>query len=727
MPESVRRPEHAGQAAGTGERAVATFCRICPGLCGLVLQVEGGAVVSATGDRDNPASRGYSCRKGRSIGALHDPSRRFLTAQRGDREGGFQPMHSADAIGEIAERIGAIIDRHGPDAVGLFLGTQAYQATPTIPIVKAWLRAVGTHKFFRTMSIDQSAKIITAERLGWWQAGPQIFEQSDVWMFVGINPLVSMVGGPSGFPIHGGRRALRAARERGTDILVVDPRRTETAAEANLHVQLRPGTDALLMAALVNVILSEGLHDAAFCAEHVRGLDALHAAVKQATPQAVAGDVGVEAQVIADAARRFARARRGMAVTGTGPDMGPWSNLSEHLVQCLNVICGRFPRAGDSQRGFAVLAPALPLRAQPVSPQRPWDSGYRSRLGYGLLEGDLPTASLPREITEPGADRLRALIVIGGNPASAIPDQRATVAALRQLELLVTVDPFPTETAQLADYVIAPAMLLERPDSTRSWDDWYSAPFAQYTPAILEAPEGVIEDWKFFAELAAAMGLSLRIGSLTIAPDGPMPTTDDLLDHVSRRGRADLQLLRRHPHGHVFDEIDRPAVLPADESRGQFEVCPPDVAAELARALRRERIPVASSDGRSLLAVRRILGVMNTVGRRIPGFAPTAHNPCRVHPDQLAELGVAGGDLLEVRSAHGRVVAVAEPDDTLRVGVVTMTHCFGDLPGADDDPLAYGVNPGRLLSMSDTAEDINAMPRMTAVEVTIRPYCPGAA
>jgi len=660
-------------------RQVTTFCRICPALCGLVLQIEDRTVVSAKGDRDHPVTGGYCCPKGRNIGRLHDPDRRFLTSQRGDRAGGFTPVDTRTAIDEVAARLMEIIAKHGPDAVALFQGTQAYQATPTIPLVKAWLRAVGTRKFFRTMSIDQSAKLVTAGRLGWWQAGLQIFDQSDVWMFVGCNPLVSMLGGHTGFPIHGGRRALRQARRRGMDILVVDPRRSETAAEASLHLQLRPGTDALLMAAMLNVILTEELHDAAFCAEHVQDLDDLRAAVAPAVPVAVAEDVGVAADVIADAARRFARAERGMAVTGTGPNMGPWSNLNEHLVQCLNVVCGRFARAGDEQTGFAVLAPAMPLRAQAVSPNRPWESGYQSRFGYGLMEGDLPTATLPREIMEPGSDRVRALIVIGGNPASAIPDQRAAVEAFNELELLVTVDPYATETAKLADYVIAPALQLERPDVTRSWDDWYPKPFAQYTPAILEAPEGVIDDWAFFARLASAMGLTLRLGSLTLEPGAPLPSTDDILAYLSRKGRVDLEEVRRYPHGRVFD-LERPKVLPADESRGHFEVCPPDVGLELAAAVRRERVPLGSSNWNSLLTVRRDLMTMNSVGRREPGIGRATYNPCRAHPDHLAALGTGPGELVEVTSEHGRILAVAEADPSVQVGVVTMTHCFGDLP-----------------------------------------------
>ncbi|MGV0739745.1 molybdopterin-dependent oxidoreductase [Mycobacterium syngnathidarum] len=704
-------------------RTVKTFCRICPKFCGLTVQVVDNEVTDVSGDRDHPITKGFSCPKGRGLPAIHSRSGRFTTAHRRDVDGVLRPVDTQSAIDDIAHRLTDIIGRHGPDSVGLFLGTQAYQATPTIPFVKAWLRAVGTHKYFRTATIDQSAKSVAAGRLGMWMGGPQRFEDADVWLFAGINPLVSMFQ-MGGFPIHGGRAALKEARQRGTQILVVDPRRTETAASADVHLQLVPGTDALLSAALLNVVLTDGLHDAEFCAEHVKNLDRLRQAVADVTPEAIAEIVGVDAADIRDVASRFARAERGMAVTGTGANMGPWSNLNEHLIQALNAVCGRHARAGDVASGFQVLSPQLQPRGQAMSPTRPWDSGYRSRLGYGLIDGDLPTASLPREITEPGDDRLRALIVVGGNPASAIPDQRVAVDALSQLDLLVVLEPYATESAQLADYVIAPALLLERADNTRGYDDVYTEAFAMYTPPVLERPEGVIEDWAFFAELGTRMGLTLRLGSLAVAPGEPMPSTEQVLDHLCRHGRADLDDLRKHPSGRLYPDLQPPVVAEPEDGAGRLDVMPSDVARELASALRLERFagPSAGSPDTALLTVRRALNVMNTFGRWASGYGDRnfkGYNPCQLHPDQLEQLGLTAGNVIELASTHGRIRAIVEPDPTVRLGTATMSHCWGNLPGLDDDPMAFGSNPGRLLSLVDGAEDINAMPQMTAIEVVI--------
>ncbi|QSE90778.1 molybdopterin-dependent oxidoreductase [Rhodococcus pseudokoreensis] len=693
-------------------------------MCGLLVTIEDGAAVGSMGDRDHAATEGYCCRKGRNIHKLHTKPDRFLQSQRGNRRGGFVPIETATAIDEIGERLSEIREKHGPDSIGLFLGTQAYQATPTIPVVKAWLRAIGTRKYFRTVSIDQSAKVIATGRLGAWAAGNQRFDESDVWLFAGTNPIVSMQGGPASFPIHRGRRALREARDRGMYIIVADPRLTETAREADLHLPLRPGTDSLLAAAILHVILEERLHDGEFCRNHVTGLANLERALAHVTPGSVAADTGIAADDIVLAARRFATATRGMTTTGTGPDMSVWSNLNEHLWQLLNVICGRFPRAGEFHAEYGVLTSSQSHRAEVAPPGRPWESGYRSRLGYGLLAGDLPTASLPREITEPGPDRIRALVVVGGNPLAALPGPASVRTAFQQLDLLVALEPFPTETAELADYVLAPRMILERPDVTKMFDQWYDKPFGQYTPAVLEGPEETVEDWQYLARIAGAMGLPLTIGSFEVSNSQGAVTTEQLLDHLSRKGQADLQELRRRPHGHVFDNAARPIIAPAGDSAGRFDLLPDDVAGELRAALRRERITLSTADRRpdeALLTVRRTQGVMNSLGRDVLTMTRTPYNPCHVNPTQLEAIEATAGDLLLLETQHGRVIAVAEADDTVQPGTVSLAHCFRG-PRDDADPRHSGANPGALISLHEVTETINAMPRLSGVPVRLAKY-----
>lgn len=683
------------------------------------MTVENGRVTRIQGDRDHPLSSGFTCPKGRHWGDMHHDPQRFVNSQRRAPDGDLTPVPVTTAIEEIAGRLTAIIDEHGPDSVAFFIGTQAYTATLTFPFANAWQRALGTHKNFSTNTIDQSAKFVAAERLGSWRGGRQRFEDSDVWLLAGSNPLVSMQGGEvSGIPVHGGPRRLRAAQDNGMTFIVVDPRRSETAARADIHLQLVPGTDAMLYAGLIREILTNGWHDREFCDEYADHLADLGRAVEAATPERVAAATGLDADELRSAAAAFGCAERGMATSGTGANMGPQANLAEHLLEALNVICGRFPRAGDRAAGGRLIGDAKPGGAAVREPSRPWERGFRSRVGsHGMLYGNqLPTGLLPDEILSPGPDRVRALVVCGGNPAACIPDQERTVDALRSLDLLVTVDPYPSETARLADYVIAPTLGLERADHTRPNESWFSDDFGQWTDPVLPRPEGVIEDWEFWLRLGQAMRYTLRIGSREYTPDTPVPSAEDVLISFGHRSRIPLDEIRSHPHGIVWDDPE-PATVQPSEAGGLFRLLPADVADELAAMFAAADRPVERG---FFLTVRRIKETMNTLGRRIPSLDAGA-NPLHVHPDDAAALGVAEGDAVTVTSDHGQVRARVRIDRAHRPGTVSITHCYGDLPGADDDPDSVGANPARLLSHTVGVQPISAMPQMTAVRVDVAP------
>lgn len=704
-----------GPAAGHATSHV-TYCRICPATCGLLLEVTDGTVTRVRGDAENPLTGGYTCSKGRRIGDFHADPRRFRSAMRRTRSGQLAPVATDDAIAEIAARLEQIVAAHGPDSVALITGTQAAMASLTGPFARGWFRTLGSRSMFTPQTIDQSAKWVAEGRLGAWAAGRQRFDESDVWMLVGTNPLVSMQGGDiTGFPVHNGFRRLHAEQQRGLTLIVVDPRRTETASRADVHLQLVPGSDAVLFAGLIHVILDEGLADAEFCARWVDGLEALRAAVARFTPDVVASACGIPAADVVRAARIFGRARKGMATTGTGPDMGPVANLAEHLVQCINVICGRFPREGDRQAHGGVLGAGRPRPAEAIGPDRDWERGPRDRFGYGQMHGESPIGTLPDRILDQREDQIRALVVVGANPACAIPDQSKTVRALRALDLLVTLDPYPSETAQLADFVIAPTMQLESPDTTRAYESLIDAPFAQYTAAILPRPAGTIEDWDFFLRLSWAMGKTLRIAGVEYPP-GPVPSAHEVLASFTRRARIPLEEVMRYPHGRMYDVPAGLVDPPSPAGTGRFAVLPGDVEAELA-AVPTQSVPTPQRP--FLLVVRRSRETLNSMGRQLPGVPGRAYNPCFVHPEDLAGLELDTGAVVRLASDHGAITAVVEADGSMRRGVVSMTHAFGAL--SDDDPLRDGTNTGRLVSLSMQLQTISAMPRMSALPVAIEP------
>lgn len=711
-----------------------SYCRLCPASCGVRVEVDGDRILSIVGDGLHPLSGGYTCPKGRRGGEILQGPDRLTTSMRRTSDGDYVPIAVEGAIAEIAERLEAITGEHGPDALGLFMGTQQNFAALTGPMARAWFRTTGSRKLFSTMTIDQSAKWIVQSRMGEYLGGRQRFDSADVWLLAGTNPLVSLNGGDGdGAVTQNPSVTIRKARERGLKLIVVDPRLTETAALADLHLRPKPGTDASLFAGMLHVILSEQRHDRDFCDRFVDGVEALTAAVASATPEHTESVTGVPSADVISAARMFAGAsgargritdlRRGMATTGTGVCMGPHSNVAEHLVACLNVVCGRYLREGEVTADRNVLARATPLTAQVRPPNRSWESGFRSRIGgIGTMNGELPSGILADEILEPGADRVRALVVSGGNPARALPDREKAERALRELELLVCIDTRMSDTARLADYVIAPTMVYERPDHTLLMEFFFADPFAQYTPRLVAPPEGVIEDWQFFFRLAAAHGDSLKFAGRILDPAAP-PTSEELLSMFAERGRISMDELMSARRGVVAPPREKVVGPPDPEAaERRLDLCPVDVTAEIAAAL--EKSP-ESVQFPMRLTVRRMRELMNSLGREISGLPRSGYNPAHVHPQDLQGLGLEHGDIVRIRSAHGRIRAVAHTDPTVPLGTVSMTHCWGD-SDPEADPRLVGSNVNDLTGY-DRVQSINAMPTMTAVPITIEREVPSRA
>ncbi len=635
---------------------VRTYCRLCHGNCGLVATVEDGKVTAVRGDHDNPLTRGYACIKGLSYPELHHGPGRLKRSLARGADGKHQEIASERLFDEVAGRIESIVARHGAEAIGLYQGTQAAYNILHGLFAGAFMRALGSPSKFSSMTIDQSAKWVASARLGVFASGRQNFFESDVWMLVGTNPLVSLQGGLlSGFPIYNPMKSLRDARARGLKLIVIDPRASETARNADLHLQIRPGEDATLFAGLINIILSEGWQDGDFCARHVNGVDDLAAAVRPFTPERTAARAGVPVDQLYAAAALFARdSRRGQAASGTGPDMGPRSNLTEHLIESLNAICGRYGRAGDRIANPGVLSSARPVFEEAVSPGREWERGPKSRIaGAGPLMGEKMTGTLAAEILTPGEGQIRALICAGSNPAAAIPDQLGVVEALRALDLLVTIDPRYSETARLADYVVAPTQALERPDHTRGHEPNMWLPFAQYTPAVIspEAGADVVDDWYFYWSVAKRLGLQLNISGRAVDMQTP-PTAEELLANLAGRGVISLDEVKRHPGGNVF-EVPSAYVQPAREGHsGRLEVLPPDVADDIAELERDPGDPTPAYPFR--LIARRSRELMNTLGKDITTIrARVAYNPAWMNPQDLAELGLVDGARVEIRSPAG--------------------------------------------------------------------------
>jgi anaerobic selenocysteine-containing dehydrogenase len=721
-----------------------SFCRWCSACCGVRVTVEEGTerVIEVRGDPDDLLTSGYACIKGLQAPDIHNSPDRILAPLKRQPDGSFVEIDLEQALDEIAQSVSEIIKRDGAHAIGGWRGSGAVVSASNGVILHNFLEALGSPKSFSPYTIDQSAKNISVGRLGIWPPGRHSFFDSDVRMFFGVNPLVSVLS--SYFDMTNPTKRMREARARGMKFIVIDPRRTETAIFADVFLQPYPGEDPTIVAGMLRIILKEQWEDKAFCAQHVGDLDELRKAVEPYSPEYVAHRAGINVEDLWKATTLFARdSKRGGASSGTGPNMSPRSNLTEHLIECLNVVCGRYLREGEVFRNPSVLRAKWPRKAQVIPAPRWWEHGYKSRIGgYGTLNtmvgttsGEMMAGIFADEILEPGEGQIRCLFAHGSNIANICPDQEKTVRALRSLELLVSVEPYMNETARLSHYILPTTLYLERADLTHFWyaaEIMYNEPYARYTPPVSKPPAGskVVDDWIIFYKLAQRLKVQIAFDGVPLDMT-QQPTTDDLISIVSRFAPVSLERLKTMELGKIFREIEQ-IVQPADpDSKDRFTTCPADVADEL-RVVAAERVDPGKTLAKGQifthrLASRRIRDVLNSSGRNLPAIRKRMpYNYAYLNPADIAALGIDPGGKVRITSDNGTITAVVRADDAVRTGVVSMAHGWGSLPGET----VYerdGANTGLLISTSRNLDPINAMPRMSAVPVNLEALRPTTA
>ncbi|MEQ9463128.1 MAG: molybdopterin-dependent oxidoreductase [Haliea sp.] len=722
-----------------------TICRLCIAHCGILATVEAGKLIRVTGDPDNPLFKGYTCPKGRALPELHNHPDRLLHSVKRSDHGNFEPIPSAQASQEIAERLAALVAQHGPRSVAVYSGTNSLPYPGGPLVAYALLRALGSPMFFTANTIDQPNKQIAQALHGIWQGGDQDFERADTWLLVGVNPVISKA---AGIPCQNPAQKLKDAVKSGMKLIVVDPRASETASRAAIHLQPRPGEDAAILAGLIRVIIQECLYDHDFVARHAEGFASLAAEVEPFTPEMVAERAGIEAKMLVSAARLFASGTSGAVNTGTGASFSMNSNLTEYLALALTTLCGRWPRAGDTVTRPNGLLPPWQPRAQAVAPFQAWGFGEQMRVrALGDSVAGMPTAALAEDILLPGPGQVRALICLGGNPMTAWPDQRKTMAAMESLELLVTFDPLLSETAQLADYVIAPRLTLETPGMSQPAETgkYYGlgmgipGTYAQVSPAVVDPPPNadLVEEWQFLWDIARHLGCDLELamaygfGSYTESPMAGFKLgrdetldTEGLYRRMCANSRLDYDQVAAHPHG-LLQEQDVPIAPAEPNCTARLRLDDPTMMAEL-RAWS-DRAPAAAAEDAEFpfrLIPRRSNNFMNSTGRHIARLrAGKTWNPAFMHPDDIARLGLESGATVCLRSPWDAIPAIVEADPTLRPGVIAMTHGFGGLPGQEANFRELGSNTGRLLNTEVDFDPYTGMPRMGNVPVAVE-YSP---
>ncbi|WP_426166139.1 molybdopterin-containing oxidoreductase family protein [Sandarakinorhabdus sp. DWP1-3-1] len=618
-----------------------TFCRFCHANCAMLADVDDDRVVAVRGDPDDAKYHGYTCIKGRQLADAHNHETRLLRHLK-RTPAGLQPIATTQVFDEIAARLQAIVAQHGPHSVAVYSGTYAFQNSAAMFAGQAFAKGLGTRNYYTSVTLDQPAKVYTTLRMGHWSGGPQPFSTADALLVVGNNAITSHYGPVGGVSPFSPSRSLQDAKARGLKLVVIDPRITDVARHADVHLAVKPGEDVALLSAIINVILSEARFDQAFCQQHVDGLDELREAVRGMTPEIAVARAGVPAEAIVAAARIFADAKRGVASSGTGPEMSGDGTMIEYLLASLNIVCGRFVREGEPASPPRVFTAQAPRHAAVNPPMKLWGEGFPASRFRGLtqLGEEMPCNVLADEILTPGDGQVKALIVIGGNPVVAFPNQDKMVAAMQALDLLVCIDIRESATTRHADYVLAPAMCLERDDITNLSEWWHETPYARYARALVPAPGDTLDEWEMFWELAWRMDVPLRFAGgeadLAVKPDKAA-----ILDLIAAGCLVPPSQVRDDtPDGRaiVYGDL-APVVQPAPaDAAARFTLTPDDVVAQLRKRLAQ----AADSDGGFRLVSRRTKHVFNSSGHQYAALARKGStNFAHMNPDDMARLGIA--------------------------------------------------------------------------------------
>jgi len=692
-------------ADGVEYETLPSFCRLCPAFCGVNVTVERGPegerIIDVAGDAANPVSEGYTCSKGRAAGDLHHHPERLDVPLLGRPGAGRGEATWTQALDLVAAGLRRIIEESGPNAVAAYRASGWGFDFPGAMVSDPFFRALGTDQIYSAITIDSPSKVyvpeqITGATLPW--STPDILHTANL-LLVGQNPLVS----------HGHANVipnpvvtLRAVQSRGA-IVVADPRDSETAHLADIHVRLRPGTDPAFLAYLVREAFRFGLdHDYLEACVKPRSIDEVRARVQPWTLERAATVCYVDPAVL-EAARDAVLCGHPLAfATGTGATMNPAGNVTEWLGWVLCALTGSLDRPGGT-----IFNPGF-LRPRETAPlPTATDSGARAatRPDVAPVYGGLPTAALPDEIL---AGNIRALFVMGGNPALVFPNTEKTRTALRSLDLLVVCDIRHTETTELANVVLPVTGQFERADLNTAM--FHPVVYLQYTPAIVSPGAHRRPTSWVFAELSRRLGVPV-LGDADLAARLPADfTDDDVLELLARSARVPWSEVRAAPHGLFAPDAPGPGWLIPHNLPHRLDLAPDAVVSQFVGWERWLPDP-----DELVLVNRRLVRQMNTTLRDVGMQAGLGPFPTLlIHPEDAEVRGIRDGSQVEVTNRHGSVTVTAEVTDRMRTGAVSLPHGFD------------GPNVNLLTSDTEDCDPLTGMPRFSGFPVTVRSLTPTA-
>lgn len=717
------------------------ICPICGAACGLAVEVENNRIVGLRGDKEDPHSRGHVCPKGMCLPELHSDPDRIVEPQRKTAGGEWESVSWSGAFDDIAGRLAGIIAKHGKDAVAVYAGDPATRHYANLFAVAAFLITLDTKNLFTANSLDSLPRQL-ASYLLYGNSGmlpvPDV-SRTDYFLILGGNPVVtngSVMTAP-GFSRH-----IRDLQARGGKLVVVDPRRNETARLADEHYFIRPGADALFLLAVIHTVFEEKLDKPGVMRGKVSGWNKLRRLADDFSPESVAAATGMAAEHIRKIARDFAGAGAAACYGRMGICAQDFGTTATLLADALNIVTGNLDRAG----GFMFAGAAVDLAGLMALLGMSGNLGRWRTRGSGLPEfnGELPAVELANEIETPGPRQIRALITVGGNPGTVVPNSARINSAFAKLDFMVCLDPYINATTRHADYILPPTMGLEQDHYPVVSYSIAIRNTAKYSPAAVKPPAGVRHDWAILWELSQRLA-ARRAGAPKLLEEllvsagkrfDPKAALQLLLDGgpyglraalTPGRKRITLKELEKTVHG-----IDLGLHTPQLTGNKRVNLVPDLLASDLGRVrLWRDRHGAGEGDtsGELLLISRRQSRFINSSLHNIEKLA-SGPDQCvlEINPADAAARGISDGEAVSITTGNGTIQTTAAVTGDVMAGVVSFPFGWnGKLSGTrmsvSDRHSGANVND---ITDETLVDSVSGMSAFNGTPVCVSRIAPGA-
>ena len=657
----------------TSTRTHHRVCHLCEAMCGLVIQTEGDKVTDVRGDKDDPLSRGHVCPKAVALQDIHEdpdrlrkPMKRIRTAP-----GEYQHVEIewSEALDLAADALASTIEKQGIDAIGAYFGNPSVHNYGMLTHQRNLFRHIRTRNRFSATSVDQ----LPHHLVSLWCFGHMLLhpipdvDRTHYFLMLGANPLAS---NGSIWTVPDVRQRLKDLKSRGGKLVVVDPRRTETAELASEHLFIRPGSDAAFLLAMIHVLFRDDLVAPGPLGDFTDGLDEVAEAVSELKPDWAAPLTGIEADDIVRIAHELAEAEAGICYGRMGVSTQAYGALCQWAIQVINVATGHLDKPG----GSLFTRPAM----DQVVNTNPGGFGRFASRGRGLPEFnyELPAATMVDEIRTEGEGQIRLMFTGAGNPVLSTPNGRALDEALEEVDFMISVDPALNETTRHADVILPPTSPLEHDHYDIAFHNLAIRNTARYSPAVFDKPEGAMHDWEIFSELGARVAARLNLE--------PMPTypPDRMVDAALKSGpygeHTDWQLsidkLKAHPSGIDLGPLEPscPERLQTPNQRIQLAIA--EVLADIERFVKDTDV---AGDHYRLIGRRHVRDNNSWMHNHHRLMKGKPRCQLLMHPDDVAKEGWQSGMVVTIESRVGAIDAELAASDEMMPGVVSLPHGYG--------------------------------------------------